>query len=218
MTTATHYYEREFPKDMSSFRGFYARKPEPRHGVVVSVVDLLPFLPGGMNSESVQKRAIPHRMCFCIFFVTLLDQVLNATMGESHDSFFERVRHPKLHGFLGSAHSSVHPVFALLAATLHIQRTGVTELAELDFNELSDALTNEYRRVLVTQIGNKAETRMPDDIRYVQNLVDEEFAKALTKGAYPEDLRPFLPSGSKEQPDGSMVDGWVDHFRLAVVA
>lgn len=217
MTTATDYYERQFPKDMSSFRGFYARKPEPHHGVVVSVVDLIPFLPGGMNSDSVQRRPVPHRLCFCIFFVTLLDQTLHSTIGESHDSFFERVRHPKLHGFLESGGSTVHPVFALLAATLHIQAKEIADSAATDFQELTGALMNEYRLVVATQISQQAHTRTPDDIRYAQNLVYEELAKALRKGAYPTDLKPFLPSGSKEQPDTLMVDRWVDQVRHAFV-
>jgi hypothetical protein len=217
VTTATDYYERQFPKDMGSFRGFYARKPEPHHGVVVSVVDLIPFLPGGMNSESVQRRPVPHRQCFCIFFVTLLDQTLHSTIGESHDSFFERVRHPKLHGFLGSAESIVHPVFALLAATLHIQAKNVADSAATDFQELTGVLMNEYQRVVATQISQQAYARTLNDIQYAQTLVYEELAKALTRGAYPTDLKPFLPAGSKARPDASMVDGWVDQVRHVLV-
>jgi hypothetical protein len=215
MPNATDYYKRQFSKDMAAFRGFYARSGEPRHGVVVSVVDLIPFLPGGKNSESVQKRPLPHLMCLCIFFVTLLDQAFHATIGESHDAFFESVRHPKLNGFLGSAFTNVHPVLALCAATLYIQRAEIAD-SDLDFEELANVFRDDYQRVLADHDRPKATQQGPDLDHGRETAVVAEITRALTKGAYPTDLKAFLPSGTTEKVDITVVDRWAGHFRTVL--
>ena len=131
------YYHQQFASDLR-----YLNTADPfKYGRGISHLTLSPELMLGEPQapcELQEFKSIEHKHLFlmCYFFSAALDQAIHFDLREEHRCFDRHAQYPKFVGFLGSAHSNLHPNLLLIFATVYIQHYKIRN-ANQDFKILS---------------------------------------------------------------------------------